>query len=125
MAGKTLVITFILPIFSHSKIFPHTAYHISLRGPQPFRITLMALEITWIHCWNQGIKWKFLNQESQFQRLFCIFSISLNHVMHKPLFSKQESQESIRNLGIKPKFQRFQNHVNENLELRTPRICSD
>ena len=31
------------------------------RDPQLFRITSMALGSTWDHCWNQRIKWRFLN----------------------------------------------------------------
>ena len=39
---------------------------IESKDPQLFQITSMALGITWIYCWNQWFKWRFLNQQSQF-----------------------------------------------------------
>ena len=46
----------------------YSGFHVPARGPQLFRITSMALGITWNHCWNQGINRRFLNRESQFLR---------------------------------------------------------
>ena len=77
----------------------------NLRGPQLLRITSTALGIIWIHCSNRGIKWRFLNRESEFLRSFLHFSykINMNHAIHKPLFGKQESQESIKESYIQAK----------------------
>ena len=78
----------------------HSAYYFGLecdsRGPQLFRIMSMALRITAGITESIGDSWI---GNHNFYVSFWIFSISpyiMNHAIHKPLFGKQESQESIQ-----------------------------
>ena len=96
------------------------------RGPQLFQITSTALGIAWIHCRNQRIKSIFLNQTQDSYYYSCklsIFPYITNHVRLKPLFGRQESLESHQESSQDSK--RFQNHVDQNSELRTPRIVTN
>ena len=89
------------------------------RGPQLFRITSTALGIAWIQCRNQRIKSRFLNQTQDSYYYSCklsIFAYITNHVRLKPLFGRQESSQDSK---------RFQNHVDQNSELRTPWIVTN
>ena len=96
------------------------------RGPQLFRITSTAIGIAWIHCRNQRIKSRFLNQTQDSYYYSCKLSIFLyitNHVRLNPLFGRQESLESHQESSQDSK--RFQNHVDQNSELRIPRIVTN
>ena len=96
------------------------------RGPQLFRITSTALGIAWIHCRNQQIKSRFLNQTQDSYYYSCklsIFPYITNHVRLKPLFGRQESLESYQESSQDSK--RFQNHIDQNSEFGTPRIVTN
>ena len=100
-----------------------------MRGLELFLITSMALGITFFHCWNMAILEVEITESGiiisvfilRYLVLFCdsllwiTWSTSPNlvHMNHKNKFS---------NLRIKPRFQRFQNHVDQNSELQTPRL---
>ena len=96
------------------------------RGPQIFLIMSMALGITWIHYWNQGSQQRLLNQESQFLHIFLDTYIKMNHMMHKPLFSKQESQKSIQESWNQawPKILKIPESHQQISEMQMPRLCS-
>ena len=96
------------------------------RGLQLFRITSTALGIAWIHCRNQRIKSRFLNQTQDSYYYSCklsIFPYITNHVRLKPLFGRQESLKSHQESSQDSKS--FQNHIDQNSELRTPRIVTN
>ena len=50
------------------------------------------------------------------------FSQTVNHVMQSPYLVNRNHKNQLRNFGIKPRFQRFQNQVNKTLEFWTPWI---
>ena len=108
-----------LPIFGYQIAQPIIKWT-KTKGLQLFQIMPMALRI---HCWNQGIKWRFLNKESLHLFFgYLVFSrISWIMWCTYPYLVNRNHTNQFRNPGIKTRFQRFQKHINENSELWTPR----